>query len=128
MNDEILFTPSSLVELLTQVEELNGLAISVSEANGVITLGVGDSTYTINTSNAEAVEVDDDVIEQVAEVNDEVYDELAEVTDLDGEPVEGGLIKELAKSLMIGGLVRLTNKYMSKDQFDAYAQQARNYR
>lgn len=124
MNDEILFTPSSLVELLSQVEELNGLDITVSESEGVITLGIGDTNYQISTSNAEEVEVDEEAIEQVAEVNDSVYDEF----EAEDEAVEGGLIKELAKSLMVGGLVRLTNKYMSKDQFDAYAQQARNYR
>ncbi len=124
MNDEILFTPSSLVELLSQVEELNGLDITVSESEGVISLGVGDTTYQISTNNAEEVEVDEEAIEQVAEVNDSVYEEF----ESDEEAVEGGLIKELAKSLMVGGLVRLTNKYMSKDQFDAYAEQARNYR
>ena len=124
MNDEILFTPSSLVELLSQVEELNGLDITVSESEGVITLGIGDTNYQISTSNAEEVEVDEEAIEQVAEVNDSVYDEF----EAEDEAVEGGLIKELAKSLLVGGLVRLTNKYMSKDQFDAYAEQARGYR
>ncbi len=128
MNDEILFTPSSLAELLSQVEELNGLPISVSEMDGTITLGVGESVYTINVANAEPVEVDSDALEQVSEINDETYDELADATQIDGEPVEGGLIKELAKTLMVGGLVRLTNKYMSKDQFEAFAEQARNYR
>ena len=57
----------------------------------------------------EDVEVDEDVIDQVDEANEEAYDELDVDTQDD---VEGGIIKEALKTLLVGGLVRMGAKVL----------------
>lgn len=106
MNDEILFTPSALLDFLSQVEELSDKDISITESEASILVEIGDSSYEIPTSSASDVPVEEEVIEQVADVNEEGYEGLD--LDEDADAVEGGLIKELFKTLAIGGLVRLT--------------------
>ena len=117
--NELLFTPASLLDLLRQLDELSEYNISVEEIPGsAIQINIGDSTYSIDTKSATDVVVDKEVVEDVADVNSDTYSELSE-GDVDvefGEVVESGLIKEVAKTLLVGGLVRLTNKLLSKDR------------
>ena len=117
--NELLFTPASLLDLLRQLDELSEYNISVEEIPGsAIQINIGESTYSIDTKSATDVVVDKEVVEDVADVNSDTYSELSE-GDVDvefGEVVESGLIKEVAKTLLVGGLVRLTNKLLSKDR------------
>lgn len=117
--NELLFTPASLLDLLRQLDELSEYNISVEEVPGsTIQINIGDSTYSIDTQSATDVVVDRDVVEDVADVNSDTYSELSE-GDVDvefGEEIESGLIKEVAKTLLVGGLVRLTNKLLGKDR------------
>lgn len=139
MDDKILFTPAAVLDFLTQVEELQGQDISLAEGSGQVQIAIGDHLYNIQTEQATEVEVADEVIEQVEEASQEGYDSIGEAVETtDGglldediessEKIEGGILGELAKTLFIGGLVRLQNKFMSKEQFDAYAQQAQQWR
>lgn len=130
MNDEILFTPAAVLDLLSQISELEGQDISLAESDGQIIITIGESSYEIPTTQATEVPVEDEVIEQVAEANDEGYNQIDSDLDVveDSEAIEGGPIKELLKTLFLGGMVRLQNKMMSKDQFDAYAEQAQKWR
>lgn len=115
-NNEILFTTASLLGFLQQIDELSDKDIILNEDDSAITVTIGDSTYTINKSDAEEVEVEPEVVEEVSDVADEAYAELGEagvdVTDIDEDIVEGGLLKEALKTLAIGGLVRLTGKLL----------------
>ena len=106
---EIVFTPAALLEVLQQIDELSAFDISVVQHSSSIDLTIGNSTYFIPTRDAEPVEVSYDAVEQVTEVNDATYSELDSV---DSDIIEGGIIKELAKSLLIGGMVRLTTKLL----------------
>lgn len=115
-NNEILFTTASLLDFLSQIDELADKDINLTENEGSIQVQIGESTYDINTNTSEEVEVPDEVVDQVSEIADEAFDDL----DLDdSEVVEGGIIKEALKTLAIGGLVRLTGKLVGKDIADA---------
>ena len=123
-NNEILLTPAALLDFLRQVDELADKDIILDEDDSAITVTIGNSTYTINKSDAEEVEVPDDVVDEVAEINENTYSEIDDIEydeTGDGEIVEGGLIKEALKTLAVGGLVRLAGKIMGKDVADTLA-------
>ena len=116
-NNEILFTTASLLDFLQQIEELSDKDIILDENDSIITVTIGESTYSINKSDAEEVEVEPEVVDEVSEITETTYEELdaVEYNELDSEePVEGGLIKEALKTLAVGGLVRLTAKLLGK--------------
>lgn len=119
--DEILFTSAALLDFLRQLDELSDKDISIDETGSSITVNIGESTYNIDLKQASDVEVDEEVVEEVSEVADEAYDtmesegvEFTETTEGE-EVVEGGLISEALKSLLVGGMVRLTSKMLGKD-------------
>ena len=122
MNNEVLFTPASLLDFLSQIDELADYGISVEEADGTINVVIGDSTYTINVSDAEVVEAPAEVVEEVADINDATYIEVAnsDYTQVDDEEiVEGGVLREMLKTLAVGGMVRLTTRMLGKDAAEA---------
>lgn len=127
--DELLFTPSAVLGLLTQIDELSDKDISFDEKDDSLIITVGTTQYIIQNEGAENIEVSEDIIEDVSEVNQEGYEQLAEDgVEFSSGPIEGGIIKELAKNMLLGGMIRLTNKWMAKDQFDAFTKQADKYR
>lgn len=113
MNETLVFTPSAVLGLLTQIEELKDMNVSMTEDGSNITFSIGDSSYSISSSDAEEVEVNSEAIEQIEDVNDEGYSDLDDVTQ---DYVEGGILKEIAKTLLIGGMVRLTDKMLDKNR------------
>lgn len=117
--DEILFTSAALLDFLRQIDELSDKDISIDETGSSITVNIGESTYNIDLNQASDVEVDEEVVEEVSEVADEAYDTLeaegVEFTDIEEAPVEGGILSEALKSLLVGGMVRLTSKMIGKD-------------
>jgi len=121
MDNEILFTTSSLLDFLQQIEELSDMDIIVNEDETAITVTIGESTYSIDKTNAEEVEVEPEVVDEVADINESTYEELDDVeyTELDDEVVEGGIISEALKTLAVGGMVRLTSKLLGKDVADS---------
>ena len=118
MDNEILFTTSSLLDFLRQIEELSDKDIIVNEDGAAITVKIGDSTYAINKSDAEEVEVAPEVVDEVADINETAFEEIDDIeyTEVsDEEVIEGGLLKEALKTLAVGGLVRLTGKLLGGD-------------
>ena len=118
-NNEILLTPAALLDFLRQVDELADKDISVDDTGSALNITIGDSSYSINFSDAETVEVPDEVVEEVAEINENTYEEIddveyTEVSD-EEEVVEGGIIKEVLKTLAVGGMVRLAGKVLGDD-------------
>lgn len=114
--NEILFTSSAVADLLMQIEELSDKDISLSQVGDEIQIAIGESTYTIDTNNSTDVEVDESVVEDVIEINNDGFDDIDEsgVGEMVTVPIEGGLIKEALKTLLVGGLVRLTTKLLQK--------------
>lgn len=119
MDNETLFTPAALLDFLRQVDELADKDISVDDTGSALNITIGDSSYSIDFNQAEEVEVPDEVVAEVADINESTYEEIddveySEVSDED-EVVEGGIIKELLKTLAVGGMVRLTGKVLGDD-------------
>lgn len=127
MNNEILFTPAALLDFLCQIDELSEYGVSVDEVNGDIRVKIGDSTYTVNSDDAQDIETPAEIVDEVSEINNDTYDEIAnteyeQIQDIpEDSPIEGGLIKEVLKTLAVGGMVRLTSKLLGKDVSDAIA-------
>lgn len=121
-NNEILLTSASLLDFLRQIDELSDKDIILNEDDSAITVTIGDSTYSINKSDAEEVEVPDEVVDEVSEINESTFAELDDVEytpeAADEETVEGGIISEALKTLAVGGMVRLTSKLLGKDVAD----------
>lgn len=105
MDNQLIFTPSSILALLTQIEELKDADIEIKEYDDSVEVIINDQSYTIDFSDSAVIEIEDEDLQDVIDVDDEGYEEVDNIE----EAVEGGIIKELAKTLMIGGLVRLTS-------------------
>lgn len=135
--EQLLFTPASLLSVLTQIDELRDKEIEITEnLDNTLQLRIGESVYVINEEQPVEFEVDEEVVEQVEELNEDTYVDLQEsgdiemdfVTEIDEEStaVEGGILSELFKTLAVGGMVRLTSKMLTpKEQklFDKYTEE-----
>lgn len=115
--DSIVFTPAALLDLLLQIDELSDYDMSITQTfDGQLQLIVGDSAYCIDSQNATNITVDDSIVDEVDDINEEAYENLdtsLEIDTYDGtEPIESGILKEIAKTLLIGGMVRLTKKLL----------------
>ena len=110
---DIIFTPAAVLDLLASIDELADHDISMTEdIDGTIRLTIGGSEYEIDASSVNEVEANIQTIEDIEDVNMDAYDEIA--TDDMTETIESGVIKEIGKTLLVGGLVRLTNKLLRK--------------
>lgn len=114
---KLVLTPSALLTFLSQIEELdNRDNMSILEEEDSIELHIGESVYILVSPEESEVEVNLEAAEEIQEINAEGYetfnDEIAEL-EVD-ENIEGGIIKELAKTLLVGGLVRLTKNAIAK--------------
>lgn len=121
MNEGILFTPAALLDLLVQIEELKDTDIGITESpDGLIYVKIGSSTYIIDTSNVTEIPVEEEVVETVQDVNEEAYMDLndSETVSIEDDPevVQSSIIKELAKTLLLGGMVRLSAKWLRGDK------------
>ena len=112
---QILFTPSSLVDFLTQVDELKDVNIGVNDDGENVSISIGDSTYQINPKSVTNINVSDDDLDQACQANESNYDELEESGSIElNDSVESGIIKQLLKTLAIGGIVRLAARELKK--------------
>ena len=110
MDNTLVLTPSALLAFLSQIDELKDKEIIVDDSGDDIQVTIGDTKYSLQPG-VELSEVDPEVVDVLDEINEDGYDEAVEEAEsqpADGEPVEGGLLKELVKTLAIGGLVRMT--------------------
>ena len=112
---ELLFTPAAILDLLLSIDEFSEFDFNISESlNGTLQLQVNDSLYDLESEELE-IQVDDDVIDEVAQLNSDVYDELVDDSNIDLQTsIESGIIKETLKTLLIGGVVRLAKNYLTK--------------
>ncbi len=114
--DEIVFTPAAVLDLLTQIEELEDYEIGIKEGvSGKLQVTVGESVYTIDTNNVAEVHVDESTVNDVEDVNQDAYSSMSDSGEVELEPINSGIIKQFAKTLLVGGLVRLTSKILSKE-------------
>lgn len=112
--DEIVFTSSALLELLSQISEFDEHRLAISETlDGKLQLQVDDSYYLLESTQSD-VSVEENVVDTIAEINDEVYEELIETSDdeVPDDYIESGIIKEALKTLLLGGMIRLSSKLL----------------
>lgn len=110
--DELLFTPAAILDLLSKIDELKDKDIGVVESDNGIQLVVGESTYIISEESALDIEVSEEDLAAIDDACMDTYSDLSESADIDvdEQAIEGGIVGELAKTLLVGGLVRLTTK------------------
>lgn len=114
-NSTLLLTPASLVDFLSQIDELSEKSISLNSNNGYIEVSIGEATYRIRPQDEVNVPVSVDDIDEVNDAADDTYDELVDNGYIENsDEIESGLIKELIKTLAIGGMVRLAAKKLKK--------------
>ena len=106
--NETIITSTGLMEILSQIDELSEYDISVTDdTSGNITVSIGDSVYKLQPT--ETVDAPEDVISDIADINDDAY-EQTDFAD-EEEYISSGVAKEVAKTLLVGGLVRLASKF-----------------
>lgn len=114
--DEIVFTPAAVLDLLTQIEELEDYEIGIKDGvSGKLQVTIGESVYTIDTNNVADVYVDESTVNDIEDVNQDAYSSMSDSGEVKLEPINSGIIKQFAKTLLVGGLVRLTSKILSKE-------------
>lgn len=112
--ENIVFTPASLIDLLSKIDELSEFNVGITETiDGDLQLEIGDSVYSIKTEEATNVIVDESVVNQIETVNESAYESLSDDVDVEYlETIESGILKEAAKSLLLGGMLRLSAKLL----------------
>lgn len=117
--NETVFTPASVLSLLVSIDELSDKDISLTETfDGKLQLAIGDSIYELVPDTMNEIEVDLEIVEEVEDINSDTYSDLGDAYDIvyddSLESVESGILKEVAKSLLLGGMVRLSAKLLTK--------------
>lgn len=122
MDGEIVLTPAALLDLLTQIDELKDKDIGVTQGlDGMLQLQIGDSIYEITEDNATEISVDESVTSEINQANIDAYNDLANSDNIEffedsisNVPVQSGIIKELIKTLAVGGIVRFAANKLKK--------------
>lgn len=114
-NSELVFTSASLLDIISKIDELSQYEIGLTTTlDGQLQLQIGDSVYDLTSeSDVNNVNVDDSVVDDVSEINEDAYDQIVGDEVEDAQPIESGLIKEMIKTLAIGGVVRLGKNYLT---------------
>jgi len=114
--ESIIFTPAAVLELLVQIPELAQYNINFTETiGGDLQLTIGDSFYLIEAEEAPQVNVDESVVNAIDDINTEAYESLViehSLESVEGDDIEAGLLKEIFKTLAIGGMARLGAKLL----------------
>lgn len=107
---DVLFTPAAVLDMLSQIDELRDYELGLEENDLNLVFTIGDSRYEISGKKAPQVHTDSTNYETAMDADDECLYQLAKNDKIDiQEDVEGGIIKETVKTLLVGGLVRLTS-------------------
>lgn len=109
MHQELLLTSVSLFDILSQISELSSCKIDVSDTGTSISIKIDDNTYVVKSSSNDIVSAPESVVQDVSEIVDTEYGRSDS-----SENIESGVLKEIVKTLAVGGLVRLSAKLLSK--------------
>jgi hypothetical protein len=110
--EELVFTPAAVLDLLAQIEELQQYDIGVSETPDGVQVQIGESIYLIPFADATDIEVPEDVSDEIADLNEETYENISYADEVSNDYIESGLLKEVVKTLLVGGVARLVNKFV----------------
>lgn len=122
--NEVMFTSAAVLDLLLQIEELQDYTLGISETpDGNLQLVVGQSVYLINGDESKTIQVEDEVVGEIEVTAEDAYNDLlnnsieidpsSEIDQFnDTDYIQSGIIKEIAKSLTLGGLIRFASKHL----------------
>ena len=111
----VVLTPSALLAFLNEIDELKDKEINFHESDDKISISIDDNTYVLDASDAIEVLVDEQSYEEVETANEDGYEEIGEdVEEIESDEIESGIIKELIKTLALGGLVKMTKHALEK--------------
>lgn len=117
---ELIFTPAGVLDLLLQIEELSEYDIGITETlDGNLQLQIGESFYELADDDVEEIPVEESVVDTISDINEDTYSDLGMDASeeyenySDDEYVESSVIGELAKTLLIGGMARLSAKVLT---------------
>ena len=122
--NEVMFTSAAVLDLLLQIEELQDYTVGMSETpDGNLQLVVGQSVYLINGNESKTIQVEDEVVGEIEVTAEDAYNDLlnnsieidpnSEMDQFnDTDYIQSGIIKEIAKSLTLGGLIRFASKHL----------------
>ena len=110
----VVLTPSALLGFLNEIEELKDKEITFDESDNGISVVIDGNEYILDASDSIEVALDEQSFEEVEDANDEGYDEIEDLESTDNDYIEGGIIKELVKTLALGGLIRLTKNALKE--------------
>ena len=112
---DLVFTPASILDLLSQIDELQGYELRLTETDrGSLQLKVGDSTYEISEETIEEVEAPVEVVDTIENINEDAYEDLLESSEFESnfDTIKSGIVKEAIKSLLLGGAIKLIKKLL----------------
>ena len=117
--EQVVFTEAAILELLAQIDELREYDIALSSDGDTLDLVIGDSEYSVKLSDAEEIEVSPEALEVVDDINEDIFEDIEsgdfdsdDAGDIDDmEDIEGGIIKDGIKSLLLGGAIRMAAKH-----------------
>lgn len=114
--NEVMFTSAAVLDLLLQIDELKDYTIGMTETlDGDLQLQIGSSVYVIDNQDTKIIEVEDEVVGEIEVTTEDAYTEIIEdIGEPESKPVEAGIIKDIAKSLALGGLIRFASKHLLK--------------
>ena len=117
--EQVVFTEAAILELLAQIDELREYDIALSSDGDTLDLVIGDSEYSVKLSDAEEIEVSPEALEVVDDINEDIFEDIEsgdfgsdDAGDIDDmEDIEGGILKDGIKSLLLGGAIRMAAKH-----------------
>lgn len=116
--DEIVFTPAAVLNLLMEIDELKDVSpLGISETpDGQIQVEVGESRYILSDENTVNIPVDPVAVDMVDEANADAYQGMYDtINGIESyDTIESGILGQLAKTLLIGGLVRLSSHALKR--------------
>lgn len=107
--NETLFSAASLLTILSSLEEIDAEQIDIDTDESGITVSLDGKDYRFNYDNSGTAEVE--VSESDMEEAQEVIETAAAEEDAP-ENVEASILSGTLKTLLVGGLVRLTSKLL----------------
>lgn len=112
---DVMLTPSALLAFLNEIDELKDKEINFHESDDKISVSIDSNTYVLDASNSIEVQVDTQSYNELETANEDGYEEIGEdIEEIEDEDIESGIIKELVKTLALGGLVRMTKHALEK--------------
>lgn len=114
----MLFTSTSVLDLFSQIPEFQNFDIKITEEeDGSLLISVNDNNYELIPDEDSVLDLptDEFTLDQLDENEDQAYDQMVEDGRADDtDSVEGSIIKEVMKTLALGGMLRLGSKWLKK--------------